>query len=54
MTLFTVVCYDFAIFSRSKSRILEKSTLSPRGYFSEFPPRKNLFANFYSALFTFA
>lgn len=30
MTLITVVCYDFAIFSRSKSRILEKSTLSPR------------------------
>ncbi len=43
MTLFTVVCYDFAIFSRSKSRILEKSTLSPCGYFMEIPARKNKF-----------
>ena len=40
MTLITVVCYDFVIFSRSKSRIFEKSTLSPRGYFSEIPSRK--------------
>lgn len=29
MTLITVVCYDFVVFSRSKSRILENSTLSP-------------------------
>ena len=54
MTLITVVCYVFVIFSRSKSRILEKTTVSPRGYFSEILPRKNLFANFCSALFTFA
>lgn len=53
MTLFTVVCYDFAIFSRSKSHVFEKSTLSPCGYFSEIPAQKNLFANFCSALFTF-
>jgi hypothetical protein len=46
MTLFTVVCYDFAIFSRSKSRILEKSTLSPCGYFMEIPARKNKFVFF--------
>ena len=54
MTLFTVVCYDFAIFSRSKSHAFEKSTLFPRGYFMEIPARKNLFANFCFALFTFA
>ena len=40
MTLITVVCYDFVIFSRSKSHAFEKSTLSPCGYFSEIPPRK--------------
>lgn len=54
MTLFTVVCYDFAIFSRSKSRIFENSTLSPCGYFSEIPQQKNKFVFFRSALFTFA
>ena len=44
MTLITVVCYDFVIFSRSKSRIFEKSTVLPCGYFSENPTRKiNLF-----------
>ena len=40
MTLITVVCYDFVIFSRSKSRIFEKPTLSPCGYFSENPSQK--------------
>ena len=43
MTLITVVCYDFVVFSRSKSRILENSTLSPCGCFSEIPARKNKF-----------
>ena len=52
MTLITVVCYDFVIFSRSKSHAFEKSTLPPCGYFSENPSQKiNLF--FCSALFTF-
>ena len=54
MTLITVVCYDFVIFSRSKSRIFENSTLSPCGYFSEIPARKNKFVFFRSALFSFA
>ena len=40
MTLITVICNDLIIFSRSKSRILEKTTVSPRGYFSEILPRK--------------
>ena len=40
MTLITVVCYDFVIFSRSKSHAFEKSTLSPCGYFSENPSQK--------------
>ena len=53
MTLITVVCYDFVIFSRSKSHAFEKSTLSPCGYFSEIPAQKNNFDFFYSALFTF-
>ena len=43
MTLITVVCYDFVIFSRSKSHAFEKSTLSPCGCFSEIPARKNKF-----------
>lgn len=43
MTLITVVCYDFIIFSRSKSHTFEKSTLSPCGYFSEIPAQKNKF-----------
>ena len=43
MTLITVVYYDFVIFSRSKSHAFEKSTLSPCGYFSEIPARKNKF-----------
>lgn len=52
MTLITVVCYDFVIFSRSKSHAFEKSTLSPCGYLSEIPARKNKFDFFCSALFT--
>ena len=43
MTLFTVVCYDFVVFSRSKSHAFENSTLSPCGYFMEIPARKNKF-----------
>lgn len=43
MTLITVVCYDFVIFSRSKSHAFEKSTLSPCGYFMEISARKNKF-----------
>ena len=46
MTLITVVCYDFVIFSRSKSHAFEKSTLSPCGCFSENPSQKNKF-NFF-------
>ena len=53
MTLITVVCYDFVIFSRSKSRIFEKSTISPCGCFPEIPLRKNKFIFSRSALFTF-
>lgn len=43
MTLITVVCYDFIIFSRSKSHTFEKSTVSPCDYFMENPARKNKF-----------
>mgnify|MGYP006943181832 CR=1 FL=1 len=43
MTLIAVICNDLIIFSRSKSRIFENSTLSPCGNFSEFPPQKNKF-----------
>ena len=43
MTLITVVCYDFVIFSRSKSHAFEKSTVLSCGYFSEIPARKNKF-----------
>lgn len=55
MTLITVVCYDFVIFSRSKSHTFEKSTLSPCGYFMEIPARKKnclyfLFRPFYVRL----
>lgn len=54
MTLITVVCYDFVIFGRSKSRIFEKSTVLPCGYFMEIPARKNkfvfLFRPFYARL----
>ena len=54
MTLITVVCYDFVIFSRSKSHAFEKSTLSPCGYFMEIPAQKNnfdfLFRPFYVRL----
>lgn len=40
MTLITVVCYDFVIFSRSKSHTFEKSTLSPCGYLWKFRRKK--------------
>lgn len=40
MTLITVVCYDFVIFSRSKSHAFEKSTVLSCGYFSENPSQK--------------
>lgn len=51
MTLITVVFYDFVIFSRSKSRIFEKSTLSPCGYFMEIPAQKNKFDFFVPSFF---
>lgn len=51
MTLITVVCYDFVIFSRSKSRIFENSTLSPCCYFMEIPQRKNKFDFFVPPFF---
>ena len=54
MTLITVVCYDFVIFSRSMSHAFEKTTLSPCGYFSENPSQKTnlifLFRPFYVRL----
>lgn len=43
MTLIAVVCYDFVIFSHSKSHAFEKSTISPCGCFSEIPARKSKF-----------
>lgn len=43
MTLITVVCYDFIIFSRSKSHAFEKSTVLSCGCFSEIPSQKNKF-----------
>lgn len=52
MTLITVVCYDFYIFSRSKSHAFEKSTLPPCGCFMEIPAQK-IYLIFCSALFTF-
>lgn len=50
MTLITVVCYDFVIFSRSKSHAFEKSTVLSCGCFSEIPARKKLFVFFCAAL----
>lgn len=54
MTLIAVICNDLIIFSRSKSRIFEKSTLSPCGCFSENPSQKTnlifLFRPFYVRL----
>lgn len=54
MTLIAVVCYDFVIFSRSKSHAFEKSTISPCGYFMEIPAQKTnsifLFRPFYVRL----
>ena len=42
MTLITVVCYDFVIFSRSKSHAFEKSTLPPvRLFFGNSGAKKN-------------
>ena len=52
MTLITVVCYDFVIFSRSKSHTFEKSTVLSCGYFMEIPAQK-IICIFCSALFTF-
>lgn len=56
MTLITVVCYDFVIFSRSKSHTFEKSTVLSCGCFSEIPVRKKnlifLFRPFYVRLKT--
>ena len=52
MTLITVVCYDFVIFSRSKLHTFEKSTFYRAVIFWKFRREKiNLF--FCSALFTF-
>lgn len=42
MTLIAVVCYDFIIFSRSKSHAFEKSTVLSCGCFSEIPAQKKL------------
>ncbi len=53
MTLITVVCYDFVIFSRSKSHTFEKSTVLSCGCFSEIPARKKIVCIFCSALFTY-
>ena len=53
MTLITVVCYDFVIFSRSKSHAFEKSTVLSCGCFSEIPSQKTNLIFFCSALFTF-
>lgn len=56
MTLITVVCYDFVIFSRSKSHAFEKSTVLSCGCFSEIPSQKTnsifLFRPFYVHLKT--
>lgn len=48
MTLITVVCYDFVIFSRSKSHAFEKSTVFYRAVvFRKFRREKiNLFFSF--------
>ena len=43
MTLITVVCYNFVIFSRSKSHAFEKSTVLSCGNFMEIPSQKNKF-----------
>ena len=43
MTHITVVCYDFYIFSRSKSHAFEKSTVLSCGCFSEIPAQNNKF-----------
>lgn len=51
MTLITVVCYDFVIFSRSKSHAFEKSIVLSCGCFSEIPARKNKFDFFVPPFF---
>lgn len=43
MTLITVVCYDFVIFSRSKSHTFEKSDSSPVRLFFGKSVAKNKF-----------
>lgn len=40
MTLITVVCYDFVIFSRSKSHAFEKSTFPRAVILWKFPRKK--------------
>lgn len=47
MTLITVVCYDFVIFSRSKSHAFEKSTVLSCCYFMEIPARKKIICIFF-------
>lgn len=54
MTLITVVCYDFVVFSRSKSHAFEKSTVFiVRLFFGKSGAKKNYLYFFCSALFTF-
>ena len=43
MTLFTVVCYDFVNFNRSKSHAFEKSTVLSCGLFFGKSVAKNKF-----------
>mgnify|MGYP006987442904 CR=1 FL=1 len=52
MTLITVVCYDFVIFSRSKSHTFEKSDSSPVRLFFGKSVAKKINLIFCSALFT--
>ena len=53
MTLITVVCYDFVIFSRSKSHAFEKFDRFIVRLFFGNSVAKNKFDFFCSALFTF-
>lgn len=50
MTIITVVCYDFVIFSRSKSHAFEKSTVFTVRLFYGNSGAKNKFDFFCSAL----
>ncbi len=52
MTLIAVVCYDFVIFSRSKSHAFEKSTFPRAVIFRKFRRKKQI-RFFCSALFAF-